>query len=214
MAHSTWKRRRVELPAPWLDDMRRGNKTGGQASWQNYSWFRRRADTPFRPSAALGAVRREERKLPVLDPDDNGFPWSCSATLPPTATSAGAARRLLRLLCSEWNVCEPTSAQLLLTEVVTNVVVHAKTNMIVRLQANDALLRVEVTDGSSNLPHRRHPTLRSEGGRGLLLLDQLCDRWGYSQAMHKLFECKTVWFQLTCQESAREERANLLEFDL
>lgn len=143
--------------------------------------------------------------------------WAVSADLPAIPTSPGAARRLLRLFCQQWEVDEPSGADLLLTEIVTNVVNHAKTDMTLRIHARESGLRIEVTDCSSRLPERRRPNSRSEHGRGLLLLDRLADSWGYHEGDGPADDyCKTVWFELAHTDDADDDQDFALHaaFDL
>jgi hypothetical protein len=56
---------------------------------------------------------------------------------------------------------------------------------------DSALLSCEVSDGSSTVPHLRRADRYDEGGRGLLLVARLADRWG-SRATRT---GKTIWAQ-------------------
>jgi len=83
-------------------------------------------------------------------------------------------------------------AALLMSELVTNAVIHAGSEVRIRGQVVDGVLRVEVTDAS-----RHHPALRSYAetagtGRGLALLVALAGSWGVIPVP----EGKTVWFEL------------------
>jgi PAS domain S-box-containing protein len=87
------------------------------------------------------------------------------------------------------------TAELLVSEIVTNALVHAGTPIEVAFSFVDGGLRVEVTDGS---PHA--PTLRGYGpsagtGRGLMLLDEMVDEWGVVPD----HPGKTVWFEIACR---------------
>lgn len=84
---------------------------------------------------------------------------------------------------------------LLVSEVVTNAVVHARvtpaTKIGVAACLTEGLIRVEVTDrGAGFTPVARDPT-RSDGGYGLFLLQQQARRWGVEQR-----NGTTVWFEL------------------
>ena len=85
------------------------------------------------------------------------------------------------------------AAQLLVSEVVTNALVHAGTPIDFRASVGVAGLRVEVTDGSTQTPVPRRYGAMAGTGRGLRLLDQLVDRWG--ALVHA--DGKTVWFELS-----------------
>lgn len=87
------------------------------------------------------------------------------------------------------------TAELLVSEIVTNALVHAGTPIEVAFSFVDGGLRIEVTDGS---PHA--PTLRGYGpnagtGRGLMLLEEMVDEWGVVPD----HSGKTVWFQIACR---------------
>jgi PAS domain S-box-containing protein len=84
------------------------------------------------------------------------------------------------------------TAQLLVSEVVTNALVHAGTPIDFHASVGDAGLRVEVTDGSTQAPAPRSYAAMAGTGRGLRLLQQLVDRWG----THARPDGKTVWFEL------------------
>jgi anti-sigma regulatory factor (Ser/Thr protein kinase) len=70
---------------------------------------------------------------------------------------------------------------LLVSEVVTNAVLHADGSHFYVLCHSpspvDGSVQVEVHDRSSSLPHRRQATDQDENGRGLALLDLLAARW-------------------------------------
>jgi PAS domain S-box-containing protein len=85
------------------------------------------------------------------------------------------------------------AAQLLVSEVVTNALVHAGTPIGFRASVGGTGLRVEVTDGSTLPPTRRSYGTMAGTGRGLRLLEQLVDRWG--TLTHE--NGKTVWFELS-----------------
>jgi len=85
------------------------------------------------------------------------------------------------------------AAQLLVSEVVTNALVHAGTPIDFQASVGDAGLRVEVTDGSTQAPAPRSYGAMAGTGRGLRLLEQLVDRWGTLVHEHG----KTVWFELS-----------------
>jgi PAS domain S-box-containing protein len=85
------------------------------------------------------------------------------------------------------------AAQLLVSEVVTNALVHAGTPIDFQASVGDVGLRVEVTDGNTQTPVPRSYGTMAGTGRGLRLLEQLVDRWG--TVTHE--DGKTVWFELS-----------------
>jgi serine/threonine-protein kinase RsbW len=112
--------------------------------------------------------------------------------LPPARGSAPKARQRLRTAMGTWgDESSRGDAELLLTEVVTNGVLHARSPMEVHLSVERDLLRAEVSDGSPLAPVGREPD--EFGGRGLLILDALASSWGVSGDASA---GKTVWFEL------------------
>lgn len=80
-------------------------------------------------------------------------------------------------------------------ELVTNAVVHTGTAPELTIEVDDEGLRVAVADRYSMSPLPIAPAFPphdSEGGRGLLLVANLADRWGVEYAAGG----KQVWFRL------------------
>ncbi|MER5635846.1 SpoIIE family protein phosphatase [Kitasatospora sp. NPDC002227] len=114
-------------------------------------------------------------------------------TLPAEPTAVSRARRLVRGTLTEWGVEELTdTAELLVSELVTNSVRYASAPIGVRLTLGDTLL-VEISDPLPDPPRERHAAEADEGGRGLELVRRLALRWGTrAEGMGKV-----VWFELT-----------------
>jgi len=97
--------------------------------------------------------------------------------------SPAQARRLTRARLTHWSVCEDTcdSAALVVSELVTNAIVHTASNRVVcELHDDDDLVRIAVRDEGC-APGEPHPSPQrgeEEHGRGLLLVDSLCHAWG------------------------------------
>ncbi|MFE1248137.1 ATP-binding protein [Streptomyces sp. NPDC058766] len=98
--------------------------------------------------------------------------------------SPAQARRLTRSRLTGWAVCEDTcdSAALIVSELVTNAIVHtASTRIVCELHDGADLVRIAVRDegcapGQPHAASRTRP--EEEHGRGLLLVDALCHAWG------------------------------------
>ncbi|MGW3498179.1 ATP-binding SpoIIE family protein phosphatase [Streptomyces sp. NPDC001020] len=110
------------------------------------------------------------------------------------------ARQQLRELLHDWRSTDQVdSAVLLASEMLTNVLVHTDTDALLVAEVCDdqnssggRRLRVEVTDASDHLPHRRHPGELASSGRGLVLVELLADAWGVDPRG----EGKSIWFEL------------------
>ena len=87
---------------------------------------------------------------------------------------------------------------LVVSELVTNAVVHTGCPAVLRLvfpvgaDADRRPVRVEVADSSAQPPLRRCALGEATSGRGLELVDCLCDRWGW----HPDGEGKRVWCEI------------------
>ncbi|MEW2114622.1 SpoIIE family protein phosphatase [Streptomyces sp. NPDC005474] len=98
--------------------------------------------------------------------------------LPDDPRAAGQARRHVREQLSAWGLADLTpTTELLASELVGNVVRHAKGPVRLRL-LHGAELICEVFDGSLTMPRIRRATETDEGGRGLQLITALSQRWG------------------------------------
>jgi anti-sigma regulatory factor (Ser/Thr protein kinase) len=81
---------------------------------------------------------------------------------------------------------------LLVSEVVTNALVHGSGQVRLRVLPLEVGVRIEVFDGSSVLPTRRRATELDEGGRGIALVEALAVAWGSQAAAGG----KCVWFEV------------------
>jgi anti-sigma regulatory factor (Ser/Thr protein kinase) len=117
-----------------------------------------------------------------------------SLALPPDLTSPGVARQSTReCLGPVLDAGDVELAVLIVSELVTNAVLHAGTPCEVSVRTADGLLRVEVHDGDTRPPVRRlSPSDSVATGRGVRMLQSLGERWGVETD-----ECgKTVWWEL------------------
>ncbi|MGX1561345.1 ATP-binding protein [Streptomyces sp. NPDC055506] len=120
--------------------------------------------------------------------------------------SPAQARRLTRARLTGWSVCEDTcdSAALVVSELVTNAIVHtASTHIVCELHDGDELVRIAVRDegcapGQPHAAGRTRP--EEEHGRGLLLVDTLCEAWG----AHEHGPGMLVWAELPRTDTPRE----------
>ncbi len=115
--------------------------------------------------------------------------------LPPQPASVGMARHLVRGLLAEAGRDDLTeTAALVISELVTNALLHAGTQIDVVARVDDDGLCCEVGDGSLHLPVLRRYAATSGTGRGLRMVDQLVDEWGVTSHPPT---GKTVWFRMS-----------------
>jgi len=153
----------------------------GGSPWRGVDWPVW-PDVP-RAFAGLGEPDREHRLTLELEP------------------RVGAARRTRELItqtCDRWDLTELDSpACIVATEMVNNVVAHARTPMVVLLAARAGGMSVAVRDQSAVVPTFTGgpvpPT--AYGGRGMLLVDSVAERWG-SLALD---DGKVVWATLAAE---------------
>jgi anti-anti-sigma regulatory factor/anti-sigma regulatory factor (Ser/Thr protein kinase) len=106
--------------------------------------------------------------------------------LPPTPTAQAAARRFVRDVCGYWQAALPDEdvadrAVLLAGELVVNAVVHAHTEIDLRVELRGDRLHISVHDGSPRLLHLVPGGLAGEGGHGLQLVEEVAKAWGVQQ---------------------------------
>ena len=105
------------------------------------------------------------------------------ASLPLDARAPGAARIVVASLRGRVPASVLDTAQLLVTELVTNSVRHsgasAAARVVVRVRLTDSMLRLEVSDpGCDGAIAPRAPDLQAGGGFGLNLVSAFSERWG------------------------------------
>jgi anti-sigma regulatory factor (Ser/Thr protein kinase) len=86
-------------------------------------------------------------------------------------------------------------ATLLVSELVTNAVLHAGTAIELCVELRGGILRVEVRDGTTLAPSRRRYDLTAGTGRGMMLVEELAAAWG----SELVDDGKLVWFELLVQ---------------
>ena len=95
-----------------------------------------------------------------------------------------------------WQLTHLTdTAILLISELVTNAVLHARTNglgLALQLEVHGTWLRIEVHDADLREPEPRRPGGLEENGLGLVLVDSLADKWGVRETPAG----KAVWAEL------------------
>ncbi len=110
------------------------------------------------------------------------------------ASSVGEARLFVRDALSETDAPEDVvdSAVVLVSELATDVTLHACTDVRVTVRFEGESLWAEVKDWSTRLPPACLPPEEATRGRGLQLVDAIASHWG----LERDNEGKVVWFEL------------------
>jgi anti-sigma regulatory factor (Ser/Thr protein kinase) len=132
--------------------------------------------------------------------------------LPPEPTSPRRARHFVTTtLVAAGHDDLVDVATLLVTELVTNAVLHARTDLEVEIadDEGEAGLRFAVYDRSPALPRERHNSLSAATGRGLRLVDTLSGGWHADRTA----DGKRVWFDLSAHGLAGEPNLDAWDDD-
>jgi anti-sigma regulatory factor (Ser/Thr protein kinase) len=127
--------------------------------------------------------------------DDSELDVVASLTMTARSDAARRARKFLTDFCRAAqlppDLCQ--TAALLVSELVTNAVVHGRTSATVEVHRPADTLRVTVRDDNPALPAVGDaPDFTDEHGRGLLIVSKLARRWGVEASG----DGKAVWFEL------------------
>ncbi|WP_406381203.1 ATP-binding protein [Streptomyces sp. NBC_01618] len=140
----------------------------------------------------------------VIDPlADDSLEATYRADFAMGEHSARHLRHILRLYLTGWGLLDVAdAAELALTELIANVVRHVPDRrcqtLIFLLPAGG--VRVEVADGCPEPPRAVLGDAFDEGGRGLVLVEAVTDRWGTEPRRDGTG--KTVWFECLSGKAA------------
>ncbi|TFI22244.1 ATP-binding protein [Streptomyces sp. 4R-3d] len=99
-----------------------------------------------------------------------------------TPASVGAARDFALAALSSWGLSARTEdIRLCVSELASNALTHGTDpghGFLIRIEADDDFVRLEVHDSRGRRPAIRHPADTETSGRGLLLVEALSDDWG------------------------------------
>ncbi|MEU6388997.1 ATP-binding protein [Streptomyces sp. NPDC046939] len=138
-------------------------------------------------------------------------PWQYEVHFPCDPRGPGVARLALRAVLDAHGLVQLSDrAELLMCELATNSVRHTKGPAFVRFQWLHPVLRVSAWDMSPDLPplpgSKPAPVAEEAvGGRGLLILDAVAERWGGCAMGEGPYGPggKTLWFELSVPLSPR-----------
>ena len=115
-------------------------------------------------------------------------------SVPADLAEVGAARDLAAGCVADWGGGERLveDVRLIVSELVTNAVLHGEPPVQLRLRKGGRRLLVEVYDSAVSSPRLRRAAPHDNHGRGLLIVSMLSDRWGTRPTP----DGKSVWCQL------------------
>ncbi|MGW4866808.1 SpoIIE family protein phosphatase [Streptomyces chartreusis] len=150
---------------------------------------------PARPSDDVALLITHTRRLA----GDRVAQWE----VPSEPAVVGTVRAQCIRTLESWGLDEISfSAELVLSELITNAVRYGSQPISVRL-LYDRTVVCEVSDGSSTSPHLRRAASTDEGGRGLFLVAQYAERWGTRYGSRG----KVIWAELN--PHARQEEPSI-----
>jgi PAS domain S-box-containing protein len=115
------------------------------------------------------------------------------AVLEPSPSAPREARRSTAATLAGWGVDDRVeAATLLVSELVTNAVRHARSEIRLRLRLIGQRLVVEVADRDSRMPRTERLLVDAESGRGLRLVSSMALRWGVRPTPTG----KVIWLEL------------------
>jgi anti-sigma regulatory factor (Ser/Thr protein kinase) len=115
--------------------------------------------------------------------------------------SVPQARRFVTEFLSDSSPDPRSLAEMMVSELVTNCLLHTGSDFTVSLEQTEHQLRVEVSDEGEGRPVLRPSDPTSVSGRGLRAIDMLSDSWGVETHASS---GKTVWFTLKVPPLAQE----------
>jgi anti-sigma regulatory factor (Ser/Thr protein kinase) len=114
--------------------------------------------------------------------------------LPAHPASSRAARSFAAEQLRSWGCDQAVDdATLLVSELVTNAVLHARAPVDVVVRKSRTAIRIEVFDEGTGVPQPAFSDIDALHGRGLGLVQAIAQRWGVNE------DCdggKTVWFEI------------------
>jgi anti-sigma regulatory factor (Ser/Thr protein kinase) len=117
--------------------------------------------------------------------------WSTG--LPEDTTAVARARHAIRELLTSWKLlCLLDDAELVTSELVTNMVRHAATPAHLQVQWEGTCLRIAVGDAHPAVPQPRPAGAGASDGRGLQIIDAVAHIWGVDRSEGG----KVVWAEL------------------
>ena len=152
------------------------------------------ADIATADIATADIATADDAGSDVVGPDAAGSDGTVD--LPAETESVPRARRFVRevLAGAEHHPDVLDAAELCVSELVTNAVLHARTEVQVRVEDLGEAIRLEVRDRSTVMPRRLVHSVRSATGRGMEMVSILARSWGVDLVDDRT---KSVWCELS-----------------
>jgi anti-sigma regulatory factor (Ser/Thr protein kinase) len=176
----------IELEKLW-------NELGQELPFSLLCGYPRTSVSSPEHAEALGEVCQLHSAV-VSSPAPAGSPIEISAEFRPDLYAPAAARQLVTdaLRGSGRDGKLLSDAQLVVSELATNAVVHAKSSFSVTVRCDDARVHVSVRDASPRMPLVREAGPAALFGRGMRLISTVSSRWG----VESTDDGKVVWVDL------------------
>ncbi|HVS69325.1 MAG TPA: ATP-binding protein [Mycobacteriales bacterium] len=146
---------------------------------------------------------------PVLEETGRSVAKSAELLVNPGLDGVRAARRLTSATLKGLPDNLAADAELVVTELVTNAVLHGAPPICFRLHGRRDRVRVEVVDGGRAVPVRGRGTTEGMTGRGLAVIESLANSWGVEPAD----DGKLVWAELGRPRRRTSQRRRRSDFE-
>jgi anti-sigma regulatory factor (Ser/Thr protein kinase)/anti-anti-sigma regulatory factor len=160
------------------------------------------ADTAGRVAASparLAVGMADSCEQAIADIAAEPEPRRLRVRLRPVPDACRQARQVVNRACAAWHLDDlAATGALIATELVANVVRHARTTMELTVGLRNGRISLAVRDRSTRLPRPADPALTDPGGRGLHLVRELADSWGVMPVV----DGKVVWTTLVAPGGA------------
>jgi anti-sigma regulatory factor (Ser/Thr protein kinase) len=174
----------IELEKLW-------NDLGRELDFTLICGYRSDAVAGEEHAEALAEICRLHSEVVLLPPP----PTEATAQFDATSDGPGAARHFVMDILRSWNLTGQVldDAELVISELATNAVVHARSPFRVALRRFQSGARLSVYDESPLTPGLREGVRGGDSGHGLHLIEALAESWGVASAEPG----KEVWAELT-----------------
>ncbi len=114
--------------------------------------------------------------------------------------SVSAARHFTRAVLEDQPRETLEAVELMVSELATNAVQHARSDFDLTIRRTRGQLRIEIRDRGQGQPALRSPTPQENSGRGLRIVEAMSSEWGVLADS----EGKLVWFTMPAQGPAKQ----------